>query len=122
MLAGDASSLTDIWVHSAEATTMHPIGDRQVGWDQISKSFERVARLSTGGHVAISDQLFRVHGDTAYEVGVERAEFAAGGTQLTVNSRVTNIYYREAGGWKIIHHHGDKSPGISEALDKAEPS
>jgi ketosteroid isomerase-like protein len=120
MLAGDASSLTEIWVHSAEATTMHPIGDRQVGWDQIRESFERVARSSNGGQVAITDQLFRVHGDTAYEVGVERAEFTVNGTRLTVNSRVTNIYYREPGAWKIIHHHGDKSPGISEALDKAD--
>jgi len=119
MLAGDASSLSDIWVHSSEATTMHPIGDRQVGWDLIRASFERVARSSAGGHVEIVDQLFRVHGDTAYEVGVEHAQFAVGDTQLTVNSRVTNIYYLEAGGWKVIHHHGDKSPGISEALDKA---
>jgi ketosteroid isomerase-like protein len=121
MLAGDASSLTDIWVHSAEATTMHPIGERQVGWDKIRESFERVARSSTGGYVAATDQLFRVHGDTAYEVGVEHAEFSVGGTKLTVNSRFTNIYYRESGRWKVIHHHGDKSPGISEALDKAEP-
>ncbi len=89
MLAGDASSLTDIWAHSAEATTMHPIGDRQVGWDKLGRSFKRVARSSTGGHVAATDQLFRVHGDTAYEVGVEHADFAVGGTQLTVNSRFT---------------------------------
>ncbi|MFC9920137.1 YybH family protein [Agromyces binzhouensis] len=122
MLSGDAGSLTDIWVHSPEATTMHPIGDRQVGWDQIKGSFERVARSSTGGHVEITDQLFRVHGDMAYEVGVEHAAFGVSGTQLTVNSRVTNIYFREGDGWKVIHHHGDKSPGISEALDKAEPA
>lgn len=119
MLAGDASSLSDIWLHSDEATTMHPIGDRQVGWEDIRKSFERVASSSRGGHVEASDQLFRINGDTAYEVGIERAEFVVGGTQLTVNSRFTNIYYRESGRWKVIHHHGDKSPGISEALDKA---
>ncbi|MCB1489392.1 MAG: nuclear transport factor 2 family protein [Bauldia sp.] len=119
MLGGDASSLNDIWVHSPEATTMHPIGDRQVGWDLIRASFERVARSSAGGHVDITDQLFRVHGDTAYEIGVEHAQFTVAGTPLTVNSRVTNIYYREPGGWKVIHHHGDRSPGIAEALDRA---
>lgn len=99
---------------------MHPIGDRQVGWDQIRESFERVARSSKGGRVSITDQLFRVHGDTAYEVGVEHAEFAVNDTPLTVNARVTNITYREPDGRKLIHHHGDKSPGISEALDRAD--
>lgn len=120
MLGGDASALPGIWVHSQEATAMHPIGGRQVGWDDIRASFERVARSSEGGHVQMTDRLVRVHGDTAYEVGVERAQFSVAGTQLAVNSRVTNVYFRADGNWKIIHHHGDKSPGIAEALAKAD--
>ena len=116
MLGGDARSLADIWAHDATVTTMHPIGGRQVGWDQVRESFEEVARKSTGGQVERTDQLIRVAGDTAYELGVEHAQFSIGGQELSVNSRITNIYRREAGAWKIVHHHGDKSPGILEAL------
>ena len=65
MLAGDASSLAEIWSHSPSVTTMHPIGGRQVGWDEVKKSFDEVARKSTGGRVELSDQLVRVSGDTA---------------------------------------------------------
>ncbi len=119
MLAGDASSLGDIWSHSSTVTTMHPIGGRQVGWEQVKASFDEVARSSTGGQVELTDQLVRVAGDTAYEVGVEHAQFSIAGEPLGVNSRVTNIYHREDGVWKIVHHHGDKSPGISDALDRA---
>ena len=32
---GDAGPMTDIWSHGEDATTMHPIGDRQVGWFQV---------------------------------------------------------------------------------------
>ncbi|MGI9657863.1 MAG: hypothetical protein ACR2OD_03060 [Gaiellaceae bacterium] len=32
---------------------------------------------------------------------------------------MTKIYRREEGTWKIVHHHGDKSPGISEALERS---
>ncbi|MEM1361061.1 MAG: nuclear transport factor 2 family protein [Pseudomonadota bacterium] len=120
MLAGDASALPPLWVQSPEATTMHPIGEREVGWDDINASFERVARSSAGGHVKMTQRLVRVHGDTAFEVGVELAKFTVAGTPLDVNSRVTNIYYRLDGAWKIVLHHGDKSPGIAQALDKAD--
>lgn len=119
MLAGDASPLEDIWSHGAEVSTMHPIGGRQVGWEQVKASFEEVARKSTGGQVKLTDQLIRVSGDSAYELGVEHAEFAIAGEPLSVNSRVTNIYHRHDGAWKVVHHHGDKSPGISDALERS---
>ena len=120
MLAGDASALADIWSHSSAVTALHPIGDWHVGWDDVKKSFDEVAEASTGGHVEITDQLIRVAGDTAYEVGVEHADFAIAGEPLAVNSRVTNIYRREGGAWKLVHHHGDKAEGIQEALDYAK--
>ena len=46
MLNGDAAPLADIWSHSATVTTMHPIGGRQVGWDEVRQSWEQVARLA----------------------------------------------------------------------------
>lgn len=116
MLAGDAGALSNIWSHGDTVTTLHPIGRREVGWDAVRESFEEVARGSTGGHVEITDQLICVMGDVAYEIGVEHAKFAVADTPLTVNSRFTNIYHREGGVWKIVHHHGDKSSGIDEAL------
>jgi len=119
MLAGDATSLGDIWSHSSTVTALHPIGDWHVGWDEVKTSFGEVAKASTGGQVDITDQLIRVAGDMAYEVGMEHADFSIAGESLTVNSRVTNIYRREDGAWKVVHHHGDKAQGILEALDYA---
>ena len=51
MLNGDAGSMGDIWSHSATVTTMHPIGGREVGWDQVRGSWEQVAQLTTEGQV-----------------------------------------------------------------------
>jgi len=120
MLAGDASSLGDIWSHDPTVSTMHPIGGREIGWEQVRASFEQVARSSTGGRVELTDQLIRIAGEFAYELGVERAEFSISGEPLSLNSRVTNIYRRQAGNWKVVHHHGDKSPGIFEALNHSK--
>ena len=120
MLGGDASSLGDIWSHDSIVSTMHPIGGREIGWEQVKASFEQVARSSTGGRVELTDQLIRIVGEFAYELGVERAQFSISGEPLRLNSHVTNIYQRQAGNWKIVHHHGDKSPGIFEALNRSK--
>ena len=65
MISGDASPLAAIWSHSATVTTMHPIGGRQVGWDQVRGSWEQVAKLASGGQVKLVDQIVNVVGDVA---------------------------------------------------------
>ncbi len=118
MANGDAGSLADIWSHAATVTTMHPIGGREVGWDAVRTSFEQVARAASDGSIEIHDQLIHVAGDVAYEVGVERGQFKLAGEPVTIEHRVTNIYRREGGGWKMIHHHTDTSPAMLEVLGR----
>ena len=118
MLGGDAGSLGDIWSHGASATTMHPIGGREIGWEQVRSSFEQVARLAQGGQVALDDQFIQVAGDAAYELGVERGQLTLAGRHVTIDGRVTNIYRRESGAWKIVHHHTDVAQAMLEVLDR----
>ena len=99
MANGDASQLTDIWSHSPTATTMHPIGGREVGWDAVRESFDKVAQLASEGKVELRDQLIRVVGDVAYEAGVEHGKLKLAGKQVTIEHRATNIYQRVAGVW-----------------------
>ena len=118
MANGDAGPLAGVWSHSATVTTMHPIGDREVGWDQVRKSWEQVAQLSSGGQIELADQAIRVAGDLAYELGVERGRLTLAGQEVTIDHRVTNIYRREAGAWKIIHHHTDVAPAMLDVLKR----
>jgi ketosteroid isomerase-like protein len=120
MLNGDAASLGDIWSHSATVTTMHPIGGREVGWDKVKNSWEQVAQLSTGGQVKLSDQFIQVAGDAAYELGVEHVKFTLAGQPVTGDCRVTNIYRRESGAWKIVHHHTDTAQSMIDAVSRSK--
>jgi ketosteroid isomerase-like protein len=118
MANGDADPLADIWSHSAVVTTMHPIGGREVGWDAVRGSFEQVAQLASGGKVELKDQIIHVAGDMAYELGVEHGQLKLAGQQVPIDHRVTNIYQREAGAWKMIHHHTDTSPAMLDVLSR----
>jgi ketosteroid isomerase-like protein len=122
MANGDAGTLSDIWSHSASVTAMHSIGGRQVGWNAVRESFEQVADLASDGKLDLKDQLIRVDGDVAYEVGVEYGRFKLAGQQVSIEHRVTNIYQREAGVWKMIHHHTDTSPAMLEVLSRLQPA
>jgi ketosteroid isomerase-like protein len=55
----------------------------------------------------------------AFEVGSEEGYTTLGGNRADVSQRVTNIYRREGGEWKIVHHHSDFSPAVTDALNKA---
>jgi len=120
MTNGDAGSMSDIWSHGAAVTAMHPIGGRQVGWDKVRESFEQVAQIAAGGRVRLDDQVIQVTGELSYELGSERGEAKFAGLQVTLDHRVTNVYRREAGGWKIVHHHTDVSPAMLDVLKRIQ--
>jgi ketosteroid isomerase-like protein len=116
MLNGDAGPLADIWSHSEAVTAMHPLGGREVGWDKVEQHWEEAARMFSGGQVKFSNQLIQVSADMAYEVGTEQGQAKLGGRQVSVEQRVTNVYRREGGKWKIVHHHADFSPAMRDIL------
>jgi len=120
MTNGDAQSLSDIWSHDSAVTTMHPIGGRQVGWKDVWETWDQTAHVASEGQVKLQDQFIRVIGDLAYEIGVENAGFRIAGQKVTDQVRVTNIYQKEGGKWKIIHHHSDISPAMVEVLNKLQ--
>jgi ketosteroid isomerase-like protein len=112
LLEGDAGPLAEAWSHSAQITAMNPYGGREVGWEQVRPVFERVAQMCAGSRVTlgIRDRLIRVGGELAYEVGIEWGEGVVMGKPTTIEHRVTNIYRREADGWKLVHRHTDPNP------------
>jgi ketosteroid isomerase-like protein len=120
MTTSDSTQLADIWSHSETVTTMHPIGGEQVGWDAVKESFDQVAGLASGGHVELAGQTIQSGGELAYELGVERGQFQLAGESITVEQRVTNIYRRENGEWKIVHHHADLSPAMLGVLERLQ--
>ncbi len=113
---GETGALADSWSHASTVTAMHPIGGREVGWDAVNNSFDQVAGLATDANIALKDQRIQVFGDLAYEIGVEYGTFKMAGRNVEMEHRVTNIYRRESGEWKVVHHHTDTSPAMLAVL------
>jgi ketosteroid isomerase-like protein len=52
-------------------------------------------------------QAYDVVGDMAYTVGLERTAVSVDGEPRSYTLRVTQVYRREDGEWKVVHRHGD---------------
>ena len=120
-LNGDTEPMMKVWSHGPDVTTMHPPPGRQVGWEEVRAGWEQLASLASGGQVTVHDLLVRVGSDLAYTVGMERGKVTLAGQQVQFDLRVTNIYRREAAGWKMVHHHIDLSPEMQDILSRLQP-
>ncbi|MEM1362810.1 MAG: nuclear transport factor 2 family protein [Pseudomonadota bacterium] len=107
----DAEPMRDVWLHSPEVTAMRPNGGREVGWDALWPAWQDVAAVFEGGNVEMTERVIVRSGDFAYEIGLELGTFYPGGQKVEVAHRATNIFRRSEDGWKIVHHHTDKSDG-----------
>ncbi len=116
MANGEKGAMAGVWLKDAGVTAMHPIGGRETGWDAVGLSFDQVAEAASGGSIELLDQRIEVAGDIAYEIGVEKGTFNMAGKKVDIEQRVTNIYRRKDGAWKLVHHHSDISPAMVDIV------
>jgi ketosteroid isomerase-like protein len=124
LINGDARPMMEVWSHSSDVTAMNPYGGRDVGWEQLLSVFERVAQSCSGSRFTVGrrNSLIQVCGDLAYETGVEFGEGTIAGKPTSIEHRVTNIYRREAEGWKIVHRHTDLNPAEQDEFRRSHSS
>jgi ketosteroid isomerase-like protein len=120
MANGEKDAPAAAWLNNGSVTAMHPIGGREVGWNAVNVSFNQVAQAASDGKIELKDQLIQDLGNVAYEVGIEKVQFKLAGHEVKDEARVTNIYKKEGGSWKMVHHHTDLSPSMIDVLKKLQ--
>ena len=115
---GDSGSMMEVWSHGSDVTALHPLGGRETGWREVRASWEQVAQEFSDGQVSIEDLVVvPLSDDVAYTLGTEQGQIATLGAEtVSLDQRVTNIYRREEGEWKMVHHHTDVSHALVEVL------
>ena len=92
------------------------------GWDEVSQAFRWIAsRFSHCTAFRFDLVAAGVSADLAYTVGYEHTSVSIDGVPVEPYTlRVTHVYRRENGEWKIVHRHADRVP--IEQSQPAEPS
>lgn len=104
---GDAAPRLAIW-STQDPVTVLGAWTSASGYDEVSALFRQLETTfsectSYSYEVIAAD----VHGDMAYTVGYEHTQASVDGEPRTYTLRVTQVYRREAGGWKVVHRHAD---------------
>ena len=82
------------------------------GWDEVSQAFRWIgSRFSDCTAYRFELVAAGVSSDLAYTVGYEHISVSMDGVPVEpFTLRVTHVYRRENGEWKIVHRHADYPP------------
>lgn len=113
--ARSLSAMDVVWSHSDVAGCVHPGWHRLDGWDEIRRSFENIFASSRPWTVACEDVRVVAQGETAWVSCVEVIRpFGSDRADAAARMQSTNIFVREDGDWKLLHHHASASPDEDE--------
>ena len=111
MGAGDPEPYTDLWAASDDVTLFGAWGPIERGTERLAATFRWVGSRFSGGPLVPEDAVAFESGDLAYTVGFERGEVAVdGGPLRPMTLRVTHVYRRIDGTWRLVHRHADFPP------------
>ncbi len=107
---GDPGPKKKLYSQAEDATLANPLGPPARGWQQVERTLEQAAsQLREGESVGFERISDYATPELAYTVEIERYRGKVGSVkEMAPNSlRVTTIYRRENGEWKIVHRHAD---------------
>jgi ketosteroid isomerase-like protein len=122
-VGGDAEPLARISARVSPATFFGPKGGFRQGAEEVSATYARDAEVFAPGaenHFEILQS--GASGDIAYWVGFQRATAHMKGSPDAVpfNLRITEVFRREGGEWKLVHRHADPLASEESKEDKEE--
>jgi ketosteroid isomerase-like protein len=112
LVGGDVGPRLEMWSHNDPVTLFAALGPSKSGWSDLEPMFRSVASRLSGGHDATYEIIsFDVSGDIGWTAGFSRFSVSIdGGPPTRYTLRVTHLYRREAGDWKVVHEHSDFQP------------
>jgi len=107
---GNPDVYKSLYSRRDDVTLANPFGPPARGWKDVSATLDRAAEKYRDGEVAGFENVSTIVGtDLAYTVEIESYRARVGGAEemSPVSVRVTTVFRREDGAWKVIHRHAD---------------
>ena len=115
---GDAAAFKALWSHQPDVTIFGGWGAYEQGWEAVGPRLDWAAARYIDGEVTCETLSRGRSGDLAYTVWLEHSagRLIEQEERAPIVLRVTHLFRREAGAWRIVHRHADP------VLHKTEPA
>jgi len=118
---GNPDVFFELYSRGGDATLANPYGPPACGFSQIEVAGRRAAGNYRDGRAVEFENFAKVEtGDLGYTLEVERFETKVAGSDENspVALRVTSVFRREDGAWRLLHRHADPitTPRSSESV------
>jgi ketosteroid isomerase-like protein len=107
---GDPEVYKRLYSRRDDVTLANPFGPPAPGWSDVAATLDRAAANYRDGQAVAFDNISTVvTRELAYIVEIESYRARVGGAEevAPVAVRVTTVFRREDGAWKVVHRHAD---------------
>ena len=107
---GNPEVYKSLWSRRDDVTLANPFGPPVRGWEEVSTRLDLAASNYRDGRDYEFESIATViTPELAYTVEIERIRTRVGGADdlASLAIRVTTVFRREDGRWKVTHRHGD---------------
>ena len=109
---GKPAAYQALWSHADDVTLSGGLGGQiEKGWEAVSKRLDWVGTQFSQGTNRIERTVEHASGDFGYLVQAEHLRYRVPttGAETTRDYRVTMVFRRESGAWKIVHRQADSN-------------
>lgn len=110
ILNGDPSGYAALFADRSDITLGNPFGPFGKGREQVLKALNNAAGKYTDGSVVRVERVAVYGGGNLFvlvEIEHDRAKLGTAKEHSQFAARVTSVYERIAGRWKLVHRHAD---------------
>ena len=112
--SGDAEAMDQLWSRRETVTCIHPGWQTVTGRESVMETWTAILGGGSAPSIACKHATARALGDTAYVLCYE----VVGSSVLAA----TNVFVREDGTWRLVHHQAGASSLPKDAPDDDDQS
>jgi ketosteroid isomerase-like protein len=108
--AGDPHPIQALYSHRDDVTAFYGWGGHERGWEAVRRRWDWAASQFAGGTVRYETLTTVATPELAYttELEIFRVRVAGVNGPVEWSNRVTHIFRREDGTWRLVHRHANR--------------
>ena len=101
----DLRAMDEVWAHGEHVKCVHPGWPLLTGWGAVRASWEAIFANTQEMRFTLTDVHVAAAGELAWVTCTENILSETDGRVGVTSILATNLFERDAGGWRMVHHH-----------------